>query len=135
MKYEIQKVENIIQDSENITTNIHFFWQVHLVKPTSLRKEILKDSSDGNDEYGCNGFPLKEILQRKSRPIPPNDCHHCLILDISCVPATIFISVSRSRTSIKTLPDNDKAEKVTKKERWLFTHSLGAKHVKVISKK
>ena len=33
-----------------------------LVKPTSLRKEILMDSSDGNDEYGCNGFPLKEIL-------------------------------------------------------------------------
>ena len=63
MKYEIQKVENIIiSDSENVTTNIHFFWQVHLVKPASLRKEILKDSSDGNDEYGCNGFPLKEIL-------------------------------------------------------------------------
>ena len=63
MKYEIQKVENIIiSDSENVTTNIHFFRQVHLVKPTSLRKEILKDSSDGNDEYGCNGFPLKEIL-------------------------------------------------------------------------
>ena len=63
MKYEIQKVENIIiSDSENVTTNIHFFRQVHLVKPTSLRKEILKDSSDGNDEYGCNGFSLKEIL-------------------------------------------------------------------------
>ena len=62
MKYEIQKVENIISDSENVTTNIHFFWQVRLVKLTSLRKEILKDSSDGNDEYGCNGFPLKEIL-------------------------------------------------------------------------
>ena len=63
MKYEIQKVENIIiSDSENVTTNIHFFRQVRLVKPTSLRKEILKDSSDGNDEYGCNGFPLKEIL-------------------------------------------------------------------------
>ena len=63
MKYEIQKVENIIiSDSENVTTNIHFFRQVHLVKPTSLRKEILMDSSDGNDEYGCNGFPLKEIL-------------------------------------------------------------------------
>ena len=42
MKYEIQKVENIIiSDSENVTTNIHFFRQVHLVKPTSLRKEIL----------------------------------------------------------------------------------------------
>ena len=62
MKYEIQKVENIIRDSENVTTNIHFFWQVYLVKPTSLRKEILKDSSDGIDEYGCNGFSLKEIL-------------------------------------------------------------------------
>ena len=62
MKYEIQKVENIIRDSENVTTNIHFFWQVYLVKPTSSRKEILKDSSDGNDEYGCNGFSLKEIL-------------------------------------------------------------------------
>ena len=63
MKYEIQKVENIIiSDSENVTTNIHFFRQVHLVKPTSLRKEIRKDSSDGNDEYGCNGFSLKEIL-------------------------------------------------------------------------
>ena len=63
MKYEIQKVENIIiSDSENVTTNIHFFRHVHLVKPTSLTKEILKDSSDGNDEYGCNGFPLKEIL-------------------------------------------------------------------------
>ena len=63
MKYEIQKVENIIiRDSENVTTNIHFFRQVHLVKPTSLTKEILKDSSDGNDEYGCNGFSLKEIL-------------------------------------------------------------------------
>ena len=63
MKYEIQKVENIIiSDSENVTTNIHFFRQVHLVKPTSLRKEILMDSSDDNDEYGCNGFPLKEIL-------------------------------------------------------------------------
>ena len=63
MKYEIQKVENIIiSDSENVTTNIHFFRQVHLVKPTSLRKEILMDSSDGNDEYGCNGFSLKEIL-------------------------------------------------------------------------
>ena len=62
MKYEIQKVENIIRDSENVTTNIHFFRQAHLVKPTSLRKEILKDSSDGNDEYGCNGFSLKEIL-------------------------------------------------------------------------
>ena len=63
MKYEIQKVENIIiSDSENVTTNIHFFRQVHLVKPTSLRKEILKDSSDGNDEYGCNGFSMKEIL-------------------------------------------------------------------------
>ena len=63
MKYEIQKVENIIiSDSENVTTNIHFFRQVHLVKLTSLRKDILKDSSDGNDEYGCNGFPLKEIL-------------------------------------------------------------------------
>ena len=63
MKYEIQKVENIIiSDSENVTTNIHFSRQVHLVKPTSLRKEILMDSSDGNDEYGCNGFSLKEIL-------------------------------------------------------------------------
>ena len=63
MKYEIQKVENIIiSDSENVTTNIHFFWQVYLVKPTSLRKEILMDSSDGNDEYGCNGFSMKEIL-------------------------------------------------------------------------
>ena len=63
MKYEIQKVENIIiSDSENVTTNILFFRQVHLVKPTSLRKEILKESSDGNDEYGCNGFSLKEIL-------------------------------------------------------------------------
>ena len=63
MKYETQKVENIIiSDSENVTTNIHFFRQVHLVKPTSLTKEILKDSSDGNDEYGCNGFSLKEIL-------------------------------------------------------------------------
>ena len=63
MIYEIQKVENIIiSDSENVTTNIHFFRQVHLVKPTSLRKEILMDSSDGNDEYGCNGFSLKEIL-------------------------------------------------------------------------
>ena len=63
MKYETQKVENIIiSDSENVTTNIHFFRQVHLVKPTSLRKEILMDSSDGNDEYGCNGFSLKEIL-------------------------------------------------------------------------
>ena len=63
MKYEIQKVENIIiRDSENVTTNIHFSWQVHLVKPTSLSKEILMDSSDGNDEYGCNGFSLKEIL-------------------------------------------------------------------------
>ena len=62
MKYEIQKDENINRDSENVTTNIHFFWQVYLVKPTSSRKEILKDSSDGNDEYGCNGFSLKEIL-------------------------------------------------------------------------
>ena len=63
MKYEIQKVENIIiSDSENVTTNIHFFWQVNLVKPTSLRKEILKDSSDGNDEYGCNGFSLKKYF-------------------------------------------------------------------------
>ena len=63
MKYEIQKVENIIiSDSENVTTNIHFFRQVHLVKPTSLRKEILMESSNGNDEYGCNGFSLKEIL-------------------------------------------------------------------------
>ena len=63
MKYEIQKVENIIiSDSENVTTNIHFVWQVYLVKPTSLRKEILMDSSDGNNEYGCKGFSLKEIL-------------------------------------------------------------------------
>ena len=63
MKYETQKVENIIiSDSENVTTNIHFFRQVHLVKPTSFRKEILMDSSDSNDEYGCNGFSLKEIL-------------------------------------------------------------------------
>ena len=59
---EIWNTKSSDSDSENVTTNIHFFRQVHLVKPTSLRKEIRKDSSDGNDEYGCNGFPLKEIL-------------------------------------------------------------------------
>ena len=133
MKYK--KLKTLSSRIQKMLQQIFIFSGTCSVKPTSLRKEILMDSSGDNDEYGCNGFSLKEILQRKSRPIPPNDCHHCLILDISCVPATIFISVSRSRTSIKTLPDNDKAEKVTKKERWLFTRSFKAKHVKVISKK
>ena len=60
MKYKKLKISPGIQ--KMLQQIFIFFWQVYLVKPTSLRKEILMDSSDGNDEYGCNGFPLKEIL-------------------------------------------------------------------------
>ena len=46
---------------------------------------------DDESEYKSTDSCRVEIVCRcKSRPIPSNDCHHCLILDISCVAAHHF---------------------------------------------
>ena len=60
MKYK--KLKTLSSRIQKMLQQIFIFSGTCLVKPTSLRKEILMDSSDGNDEYGCNGFSLKKYF-------------------------------------------------------------------------